>query len=185
MPNVTSGASTGFYRASLVDITDPSFYAYSVVNINNTAGASSTFNFTYDHYAYEALSADQTSMLRTWSTMPNVTFDLTINGTSTALLDGAVGTFDFGTELLVSEWGMPACETSGTFVVNEEILTVDPSRSFTWYDRQWGGGAVGNWTWFELHLEMDNAPVKASIWLIYPLPFYSPRSDTKTASRKL
>src|SRR5258708_5127011 len=120
IPNITSGASTGFYRASLVDITDPSFYAQSVFNVNSSVGATSSFNLTYDHYAYEALSADQTSVLRTWSTMPNVTFDLTINGTSTALLDGAVGTFYFGTDLLVSEWGMPACETSGTFVVNEE-----------------------------------------------------------------
>jgi hypothetical protein len=169
MPNVTSGASTGFYRGSLVDITDPSFYAQSVVSINSTVGASSEFNFTYDHYAYEALSADQTSKLRTWSTMPNVTFDLTIDGTSTALLDGAVGTFYFGTDVLVSEWGMPACQTSGTFVVDGETLTVDPSRSLTWYDRQWGGGIVSNWTWFELHLELDNEPVKASIWIIDPV----------------
>jgi kievitone hydratase len=169
MPNVTSGPSTGFYRASLVDITDPSFYVQSVFNANSSVGACSTFNLTYNHYAYEALSTDQISVLRTWSTMPDLTFDLTIDGTSTALLDGAVGTFFFGTDTPVFEWGMPACQTSGTLVVNGETLTVDPSRSFTWYDRQWGGGVVSNWTWFELHLEIDNAPIKASIWIIDPV----------------
>jgi hypothetical protein len=64
MPNVTSGPSTGFYRASLVDITDPSFYVQSVFNANSSVGASSTFNLTYN-YAYEALSTDQISVLRT------------------------------------------------------------------------------------------------------------------------
>jgi hypothetical protein len=68
--------------------------------------------------------------------MPDLTFDLAIDGTSTALLDGAVGTFFFGTDTPVFEWGIPACQTSGTLVVNGETLTVDPSRSFTWYDRQ-------------------------------------------------
>jgi hypothetical protein len=173
MPNVTSGPSTGYYRGSLVDITDPSFYVQSVFNANSTVGASSDFNLTYDHYGYEALSADQISVLHTWSTMPKLTFDLTIDGTSTALLDGAVGSFYFGTDTPVFEWGMPACRTSGTFVVNGEALAVDPSRSFTWYDRQWGGGVVSNWTWFELHLGNEDknkdAPVKASIWIIDPV----------------
>jgi kievitone hydratase len=103
MPNVTSGPSTGYYHGSLVDITDPSFYVQSVFNANSSIGASPTFNLTYDHYGYEALSADQTSVLHTWSTMPELTFDLTIDGTSTTLLDGAVGTFYFGTETPVYE----------------------------------------------------------------------------------
>jgi hypothetical protein len=134
MPNVTSGASTGFYRASLIDITDPSFYAQSVFPANSSVGASSTFNLIYDQYGYESLSPDHTSVLHAWSTMPNVTYDLIIDGTSTALLDGAIGSFYFGTDTLVSEWGMPVCQTSGTIVVNGKTLTVDESRSFTWYD---------------------------------------------------
>jgi hypothetical protein len=173
MPNVTSGPSTGYYRGSLIDITDPSFYVQSVFNANSSIGASPNFNLTYDHYGYEALSSDQTSVLHTWSTMPELTFDLTIEGTSTAIIDGAVGTFYFGTDTPVFEWGMPACQTSGTFEVNGETLTVDPSRSFTWYDRQWSGGIVSNWTWFEVHLgtenEKNDAPRKASIWIIDPI----------------
>jgi predicted secreted hydrolase len=173
MPNVTHGSSTGYYRGSLIDTTDPSFYIQSVFNANSSVGISPTFNLTYDHYGYEALSADQTSVLHTWSTIPELTFDLTIYGTSTALLDGAVGTFYFGTEMPVYEWGMPACQTSGTIQVNGETLTVDPSQSFTWYDRQWGGGVVSNWTWFQIHLgtedKNNDAPVKASIWIIDPV----------------
>ncbi|OZJ02040.1 hypothetical protein BZG36_05086, partial [Bifiguratus adelaidae] len=96
MPNLTSGANTGFYRMSLLDITYPSFYAQVAHPVNSSLGVQPSFNITFDHYGYESLSTDQLSKLHTWSTVPELTFDLTINGTATALLDGGVGTFYFG-----------------------------------------------------------------------------------------
>jgi kievitone hydratase len=74
-----------------------------------------------------------------------------------------VGQFQWGIGL-TNEWGMSACETTGTLQVNGSTVTIDPARSLTWYDRQFGPGrVVGNWTWFELHLG-PGSRTTVSVW---------------------
>lgn len=171
----------GFYRASVIDITDPSYYQQftHLVNQSSTiysADSDESYNFTLSDYGFGSTSAtDPLSQFRTWSTVPEVEFDLTFNTSAPMLLNGGLGSFPFAGSTTY-EWSMPAGQTTGSLTVNGETVSIDTSSSLTWYDRQWPSGsttsgvaasAAVNWTWFELHLETGNQEtpdVTMSVW---------------------
>ncbi|KAJ0269028.1 hypothetical protein COL940_012817 [Colletotrichum noveboracense] len=128
------------YRASILDITDPTHYAqYQVI----------------------------TSPIPPFSPPEDgVEFDLTFETSAPILLNGGLGFFE-SRNTTVYEWSMPAGLTRGWIAVNGTRLVVDPARSLTWYDRQWGGAPPG-WSWFELHLENPDQTaydVPMSVWV--------------------
>jgi predicted secreted hydrolase len=114
-----------------------------------------------------------------------VTFNIFFNATTSALINGGVGKFKLGEAIVTSEWGLPACRTSGTLKINGRTKDIDSENSLTWYDRQFGEAASStsskrsitergrittrttsalNWTWLELHIPATT--YKLSIWNI-------------------
>ncbi|PYI22741.1 hypothetical protein BO99DRAFT_468514 [Aspergillus violaceofuscus CBS 115571] len=171
--------SRGYYRASILDITDPTVYhqfetildpsessAYEVPDV--------PFNFTLDQYGFQSVDAAKPlGSMRTWSSIEDVEFDVTFDLSAPVLLNGGSGSFPWGSQVTY-EWSMPSGLTSGSLVVNGTRLSIDPVRSMTWYDRQitWPQGLTTlpsntNWTWFELHLNNDlgEQSEKLSIWI--------------------
>ncbi|KAF4920032.1 Kievitone hydratase [Colletotrichum viniferum] len=146
--------SIAIYRASVLDITDPARYAQYQVLTSPVSPFSPTI--------------DGISELRTWSARPEdgVEFDLTFSTSAPILLNGGLGFFESRNKT-VYEWSMPAGPTRGWIAVNGTRLAIDPARSLTWYDRQWGGAPPG-WSWFELHLENPDEKaydVPMSVWV--------------------
>jgi hypothetical protein len=153
-----------YFRGGLLDMTESKYTPF----FNHTpfsADPSSTFNVTVNDGGMQSTSLNNVSMIQMWSTNVNVQYNLTFEATSAVLYDGGAGQYIFGTGL-TSEWALAACKTSGTLQVNGSPVTIDSSRSLTWYDRQFGPGiAIGNWTWFELHLGPDsNTMVSLAAW---------------------
>jgi predicted secreted hydrolase len=161
-----------FYRASILDINETTNYWRIARVIDPSSGAvqphEGTLNLTLDKYGF--ISVDKTKPLgamRTWSTSNMVWFNLTFELSAPILLNGGIGTFQWGSEISY-EWSMPAGLTYGSFIANGDWLTVDTAHSMTWYDRQiaWPHGPMdgpprANWTWFEVHLNEQ----KMSIWI--------------------
>ncbi|TVY70059.1 Kievitone hydratase [Fusarium oxysporum f. sp. cubense] len=160
-------ADPSLYRASILDITDPSLYTQFETLSKPTSFYSDTgvFNASFPDYGFGSTSpSDGLSEMRTWSAVPGAEFDLTFESTSPVLLNGGLGVFKAGNST-VYEWSMPAGKTRGWLNVNGTKVIVDTAQSLTWYDRQWGG-APPNWSWFELHLEnVNGTDIPLSIWV--------------------
>ncbi|KIW18315.1 hypothetical protein PV08_02603 [Exophiala spinifera] len=155
-----------FYRASVLPLSRPEDYSSFIVSTNESAlAAGSQLKVTVDGNGFQGLTEDNVSQMRTYSNHDKVTFDITYNATSPALVDAAVGLFTFGTGVSY-EWGLPNCYTEGALLVDGSSVTIDPANSFTWYDRQWNNGipSTGNWTWFELHI--PHTGYRLSVWAV-------------------
>lgn len=141
------------YRAAVVDVTGASQFNQfeRLVDLSSPWSADGYFDITLPEYGFGLTGLYNDSQMRTYSTVPNVEFDLTFNLSAPLLFNGGVGTWQAGNET-VNQWSIPAGETTGWLKFNGNKLEVDTKRSITWYDRQWGGGPPF-WTWFELHLE--------------------------------
>lgn len=179
---VSHGFSIGngawFYRASILDVTEPlNFYKQFEIAANTPSSFyenSGIFNFSFHDWGFGSTSTtDPLSTLRTWSSVQDVEFDITFDTAGPVLYNGGVGSFRWGSgPNLTNEWSMPAGKTAG-YIINADgkKVSIDPSRSITWYDRQWGGQQPTNWTWFEIHLgdnPTSNGPpasVDLSIWV--------------------
>lgn len=150
------------YRASVTDITDPSYY-YTFSKLSDSSdvySATEVFNASFGDWGMGSTSSkDPISRMRTFSTVENVQFDITFETSSPVLLNGGLGVFQCGSGL-GHEWSMPAGKTTGSLTIGGKKLSIVSDKSLTWYDRQWGT-APNSWTWFELHL--DNG-VKMSVW---------------------
>ncbi|KAF5016254.1 hypothetical protein F66182_12124, partial [Fusarium sp. NRRL 66182] len=75
--------------------------------------AGSRLSVSLDGNGFEGLTDDNVSQMRTYSKHKDVTFDITYNATSKALIDGGTGLFAFGNGKSY-EWGFPNCYTEGT-----------------------------------------------------------------------
>lgn len=157
-------------RHSVLDITHPSTYLTTSSFVptppqppNTTSGP---WSYSFPNYTFSSPSSDSVSRMHTRATSSEkYSFDLSFAATSPALHNLGAGTFAFGTGNN-SQWSLPACRTYGTLTIdNGEILTVDPDRSLTWYDRQWGYvGAPPAFTW--MGLRFPDADISASVWAI-------------------
>ncbi|KAK9388449.1 hypothetical protein V1515DRAFT_402739 [Lipomyces mesembrius] len=168
--HVLTGLPTAFsvYRASVLDITDPSRYAkFEFFSNISSPFPYGDFNVTLPDYGFStAESGGDVSKLRTWSQVPGAQFDLNFDLSAPVLLNGGLGVFKAGNDT-VHEWSMPAGKTTGWLAFNGSKVIVDTEKSLTWYDRQWGGSPQ-NWTWFEFHIESGNPKVgdiPMSIWV--------------------
>ncbi|PVH69513.1 hypothetical protein DL98DRAFT_661631 [Cadophora sp. DSE1049] len=156
---------TSLVRSSILDITNTSNYwsNSTYVSITNTT-VNSVFNITLPHFTFLSTSPDSISQLQTSMTTPDYSYQLFFNATSKSLINMGGNPWNFGYGDTV-EVGLPACQTSGSLTVNGKTITVDPTNSFTWYDRQMAsGGPLGNWTWFQLHF--PGSDIKASVWAL-------------------
>ena len=159
----TQTNASAFFRGSLLDMTT-SIYTPFFNHTPYSMIPSPTFNVSGNDGGFQSTSQDNVSIIRTWSTNANVQYDLTFEATSAILYDVGAGQYQWGTGL-TNEWGMPGCRTTGTLQINGSTVIIDPSRSLTWYDRQWGPGFItGNWTWFEFHLGPGGTKVSVSAW---------------------
>jgi hypothetical protein len=157
------------YRASILDITNPSFRVqFSQAATANTSFYSATgvFNFTTSNFTFASTSAtDGLSKMRVWANYNDVRYDLTFATSSPVLLNGGTGSFEVAGGVGY-EWSIPAAKTTGSLTVNGRTITVDTASSLTWYDREWGN--VGqSWYWFEIHVDpMAHLPNGAvlSLW---------------------
>ncbi|KAH7127279.1 hypothetical protein EDB81DRAFT_889084 [Dactylonectria macrodidyma] len=119
-------------------------------------------NATFDDYGFVSVGDDA---LRTWSTVAGAEFDLSIELSSPALLNGGIGAFEIDSTLY--QWSLPAGKTTGCILVDGSNVTVNARKSLTWYDRQFNGGPP-DWTWFQLHLDTRKAGaavVAVSVWV--------------------
>ncbi|KAB8221588.1 hypothetical protein BDV33DRAFT_190352 [Aspergillus novoparasiticus] len=145
--------STVLLRASILDINDTAYYRQVSWIHNESSKAAHVLNVP-------------PGVATKYFGFVSIEFNLTFQLSAPVILDGGTGTFPFGNEITF-EWSMPAGVTNGHFTVNRKFLTVDSSRSSTWYDRQFmwpivpmDGPAKSNWTWFQVHLGQR----KMSIW---------------------
>ncbi|GLA18145.1 hypothetical protein AnigIFM62618_005300 [Aspergillus niger] len=161
-----------YFRTSILDLDDPDtgyWNHFSYHNVSLIKKHVTALDLNFGSFGFESLHSDPSS-LRTWTTTRDYAFDISWRATSPLIYNMGVGMFSFIGGATV-EWGLPACATTGHINMNGTTHTIDPLRSFTWYDRQFGESGpenlssfpVGNWTWFELHFTHST---RASIWAI-------------------
>ncbi|RSM14827.1 Kievitone hydratase [Fusarium ambrosium] len=156
-----------YFRASTLNLETNGYYQY--VTVGSGTPNITTLDVNVGNNGIKSESEDNLSKLRSYSNHDNVTFDITYDATTGAVANGGAGVFQFG-DGLTWEFGLPSCKTQGSLTAHGEKLTIDPSKSQTWYDRQWGNTAAppSNWTWFQLHI--PSTDYKVSAW-IFPDPF--------------
>jgi kievitone hydratase len=157
-----TATSSSMYRGSLLDITDPTIYNRFDVfsDIDNIYSDDGSLNATFPDYGFGTINAGQS--IHTWSTIPEVEFDITFDLSSPALLNGGLGIFT-ANNMTISQWAAPAGKTTGSFSINGSTVEVDSENSRTWFDRQSTGGP-SYFTWFELHVETGKATIPMSVW---------------------
>ena len=147
--------TTAAYRACILDVTEPSFYQQNLrsSSANDSLWENGELHAIYDDFGMETTSSDPLHGMRMYSTAENVEFDLTFNFTSRIFLNGALGSYLFGTETGY-EWSIPKGATQGWLKVNGKTVHVVPEKSSTYYDRQWGRLPT-SFQW--IMLEMDES----------------------------
>lgn len=157
--NAVSGISVGpasfveIYRASILDLQDTSQYSQyaRLTAIGQTYGPTGILNFTAPGFTYGSTSStDPLSGIHTSSNIAGVEFDLNFEQSSPPILNAGTGVFHVagGTNF---QWSMPAGKTTGWISVKGKKVTVDASRSLTWFDRQWGVFPA-SFSWFQVHI---------------------------------
>jgi kievitone hydratase len=126
------------YRASILDITDPTYYKMFEVfsEVESFYLDSGDLNATWPDFGFCTVNDGQT--IHTWSTTSGLEFNFTSELTSPALLNGGLGNFLVGSRSIY-EWGTPACKTTGSFTINGSTVEIDSENSLTWFDRQCHG----------------------------------------------
>jgi hypothetical protein len=129
------------YRASLLDVTEPSVYSNFVKfhQGNMTFWTpEGHFNASFPNFGMEAISTDDPLKgLRTYCAVDGIEFDLTFNFTSPAMMNGALASYQVGGGT-GWEYSVPRGATGGWLRVGGELIEVVTEKSFSWYDRQWG-----------------------------------------------
>ncbi|KAL3460192.1 hypothetical protein BJX64DRAFT_278664 [Aspergillus heterothallicus] len=138
-------------RASLLDLTDTSYYKMYLYSLQPDEAT--------------AISSDNVSLMNSYSNHGDLIYNLTYDATSQVPYNGGLGEFALG-GAHCGEWAIPAARTEGTLEVRGKTVKIIPSKSFTWYDRQWGTGfeLYRNYTWFQIHV--PGTDFKASIWAL-------------------
>lgn len=160
-----------YFRASTLNLETLSYHQF--ITLGNSTKNSTILDVSVGNNGIQSLTPDNISKLRAYSNHENVTFDLTYEATTGALPNAGAGAFKFG-QGLTYEFGLPGGKTEGSLTGSDgKQVTIDPAKSSTWYDRQWGtvAAAPSNWTWFELHIPQTS--YKISAWIIRDVPLNS------------
>ncbi|KGO76094.1 hypothetical protein PITC_006370 [Penicillium italicum] len=170
---VRNGSAT--QRAGIMSLDEPlEFYTQTYQNIGPVRESNGTlepFNLTMPggRFGMETIphrNATRGTFLskRIFSHLPAVKFDIDLEMKGPVLLNAGLGSWLWGGGLQ-NQISLPVTRPHGTFVVENRTLTIDPKRSFTWYDRQWGPTSPERFTWLGLYLTAPNKPkVYISIW---------------------
>ncbi|KAM6529308.1 hypothetical protein FALCPG4_007449 [Fusarium falciforme] len=153
-----------YFRASTLNL--ETLHYNQFITLGNSTANSTSLDVKVGNNGIQSLTTDNISQQRAYANDENVTFDITFDATSRVISNAGAGVFQFGPSITY-EWGLPNCLTQGSITNTDgKNITVDPAKSFTWYDRQWGTAAVtsGNWTWFQMHI--PETSYKLSIWII-------------------
>ncbi|KAL6237471.1 hypothetical protein BDW75DRAFT_238259 [Aspergillus navahoensis] len=169
------------YGFNILDLRTLKRVAYGNTTVYS-ATETTSFNFTRDNFAFFgvdpanlaiAVRANTTASREDGSQVP-VALDLLVHATSTALYYGGTGAWMF-VDAPVYNFAFPAAMTTGWLRIfssdssstaekadpgpdpdpDTALQLIDPSASFSWYDRIWGrlGLRDGNSTWFNLYLD--------------------------------
>lgn len=152
------------FRSSILNLRTLSYNYFN--SYGNSTNHSPILDVKVGDSGIQSLTADDVSRMRAYSNHENATFDTTYDATSHALPNAGGGAYKFGSGVSY-EWGLPNCRTQGSITERGgQKTTIDPARSFTWYDRQWGSADIlrSNWTWFELHIPQTSYELSA--WVI-------------------
>ncbi|KAF4959764.1 hypothetical protein FSARC_10640 [Fusarium sarcochroum] len=142
------------YRASILDVTDPTYFRkYDRITPENTTfwSRDGDFHALFDEYGMEALSKDPLEGLHAYSSHKDVEFDFNFYFTSPVFLNAALGSYRVG-GALGWEWSVSRGVTEGWFKVDGERIDIVSEKSFSWYDRQWGS-LQDSFDWIMLHFE--------------------------------
>ncbi|KAL2848931.1 Kievitone hydratase [Aspergillus pseudoustus] len=153
-----------YYRGSTLDLQSGNYQQF--ITLGSAADSAPRLEIVIDENRFESVADDNISTLRARAVGPNVDFDLVWDSASLIIANGGTGGFVFGPGVTY-QWSVPSSPTRGTIAIAGETIHVDPARSLTWYDRQWGSTnepPTGNWTWFELHV--PETEYKFSVWVI-------------------
>lgn len=138
------------------------------VNNSTKTVTTDSLSIQFANYSFITKTPDKISGIQLYAKSPAYSFklDLACN-TSRTILNAGNGQIAWGPNRALSNsthWSIPAARTSGSLTLGTRApLTVDESRSFTWYDHQdIHGGAPLNFTWFEAHFADPN--IRVSIW---------------------
>jgi kievitone hydratase len=170
-----AGPVGSIYRAAVLDLTDPSstFQQFTTLsNVSSLFNADGVFNASYPDFGFGMVdSANPLGRMRAWSSVANISFDLTWEMSSPVILNGGLGIFFTGNNqsAVGPEWSVPACTTTGWVQDTDGTrVAVETESSLTWYDREWGSTPV-SWTWFALHLttdpKCDDSEIVMSSWV--------------------
>lgn len=100
------------------------------------------------------------------STVPNASFNLTVEPQGPALLYAGSGSFFWGGGMN-NQWASPNSRVSCTVLVDIKEADVIPGKSVTWMDRQVGTGLEYNgWHWFNIILENG---LNLGVWSAKPI----------------
>ncbi|KAL2670259.1 hypothetical protein Neosp_014726 [[Neocosmospora] mangrovei] len=122
-----------------------------------------------DQYRWYANTPDSFSSITSIGKWDNHGWNITFEPRGPNLYDGGSAAFFWGTDYN-REWAVPNARTSGTVTINGTQHEVDPKRSTSWYDRQWGVGiATSGWYWFPIQLR-DGTRICA--WVVNPVGDY-------------
>lgn len=122
-----------------------------------------------DQYRWHANTPDSFSSITTIGKWENHGWNVTFEPRGPNLYDGGSAAFFWGSDYN-REWAAPNALTSGTVTINGTTHEVDPKRSTSWYDRQWGVGiATGGWYWFPIQLA-DGTRICG--WVLNPVGDY-------------
>ncbi|ETS79025.1 hypothetical protein PFICI_08878 [Pestalotiopsis fici W106-1] len=164
---LTTEAPDPVCRSSVLDLQTNEYWVdltYCHAANENAFDTSIPLDLDYGTYGFRSTSADSISEMSTFAeTNASFAFNISWKATSQTLLNGGSGIIAFGAgPANATEWGLPACQSSGTLTLNGTTHVIDADNSFTWFDRQVSFGAPKNWTWFELNF--PGSAIKASVW---------------------
>lgn len=171
---VRNGSAT--QRAGILSLDDPSLFETNyqdvgVVRENN--GTLDPFNLTMPggKFGFEttphrsaAASEEAFPPMRIFSHLPGTEFDIKLKFQGPVLLNAGLGSFLWAGDIQ-HQISLPAARPHGTIVVDNSTLSIDSSKSVTWYDRQWGPTMPDHFTWFGLYLTAeDGTETYVSVW---------------------
>ncbi|OJZ80141.1 hypothetical protein ASPFODRAFT_212858 [Aspergillus luchuensis CBS 106.47] len=170
---VINGSAT--QRAGILSLDAPlAFFKANYGSVGHVKGSNGTldpFNLTMPggKFGLEIVPRNVTGggrfpHMRIFNNLPETEFDIDLEMRGPTLLNAGLGSW-FWVDDIQNQVSLPAARPHGTLVVNHTTLVIDPLRSTTWYDRQWGPTMPDTFCWFGLYLtDSDNVKSYMSIW---------------------
>ncbi|UKZ73248.1 hypothetical protein TrVFT333_000890 [Trichoderma virens FT-333] len=161
--NSTDGGSA---NGCLVYSLDSGSFSSSFVSGTPTAVGQDRLKIQFgEQYELHSLTDDNISEISVIANFNGSNFSLntTFQPRGSLLFNGGSGSFYWGS-VFNHGWASPASYTTGTFTINGTTHIVDPKRSTTWYDRQWGEeNPMQGWHWLPIQLENG---IRISTWVL-------------------